>query len=69
VKHLLLLSKLPKPAYNPTIIPNIITSVRTKWEQKEIQGDVKREQAIKPQTSHTKPIFTRISAKKASMKS
>ncbi len=69
VKHLLLLSKLPKPAYNPTRIPNGGKSVRTKWEQKEIEGDAKREQAIKPQTSHAKPIFTRICARKASMKS
>jgi hypothetical protein len=42
-KHPLLLSKLPKPAYNPTRIPNGRTSVRTKWEQKEIKGDVKRD--------------------------
>jgi hypothetical protein len=69
VKHPLLLSKFPKPAYNPTRIPNGRTSIRTKWEQKEIEGDVKKEQAIKPQTSHAKPIFTRICAKKASMKS
>jgi hypothetical protein len=60
VKHPLLLSKLPKPANNPTRISNGKTSVRTKWEQKEIEGDVKREQAIKPQTSSAKPIYTRI---------
>jgi hypothetical protein len=69
VKHPLLLSNLPKPAYNPTRIPNGRTSISTKWELKETEGDVKREQAIKPQTSHAKPIFTRMCAKKASMKS
>jgi hypothetical protein len=59
---------LPKPAYDPTRISNGKTSIRTK-EQKEIEGDVKREQAIKPETSHAIPIFTRICAKKVSMKS
>ncbi len=68
VKHPLLLSKLPKSAYNPTRIPNLRTSVRTKWEQKKIEGDVKREQAIRPKTSHVKPIFTRICARKVRIK-
>jgi hypothetical protein len=69
VKHPLSSSKLPKPAYNPTRIPNGRTSASTKCELKETEGDVKREQPIEPQTSHVKPIFTRMCAKKASMKS
>ncbi len=69
VMHPLLLSKLPNPAYDPTRIPNGRTSISTKCELKKTGGDVKSEQAIKPQTSHAKLIFTRISAKKASMKS
>ncbi len=69
VKLPLLLSKLPKPAYEPTTMTNGRTSVSAKCEPREREGGDKREHTISPQTTQSQPVDTMRFAKKMSVKS